>query len=102
MQHCLFASRRRSGIALLLLALLVLIAPEAPAREMYACGQEVIGHGAPTSKLRRACGEPQRVVQLVNARGAGVGERWEYERGRSLVLFTLQGGRVVRIERIGG
>lgn len=93
---------RRRALLLALALLPVLVSTEAPAREMYACGQQVIGHGSPITKLRRACGEPQRVVRLVNAQGAGVGERWEYERGRSLVLFTLSGGRVVHIERLSG
>ncbi len=64
-----------------------------------ACGQSVITVGAPVTKLR-ACGEPWRIVTLVNEQGGAVGERWEYERQTGLVLFTVQGGRVVRIERV--
>ncbi len=63
-----------------------------------ACGQSVITVGAPVTKLR-VCGEPWRIVTLVNAQGAPIAERWEYERPVGLVMFTVQGGRVVRIER---
>lgn len=63
------------------------------------CGQSVITVGAPMTKLR-ACGTPWRVVTLVNRRGAAVGERWEFERGTGLLLVTVQGGRVVQIERV--
>lgn len=65
-----------------------------------SCGQSVIVVGDPITKVRRACGQPWRVVQLQNALGAGVGERWEYERGTGMAQFWIQGGRVVRIERI--
>jgi hypothetical protein len=63
-----------------------------------ACGQSVITVGAPANKLR-TCGEPWRIVTLVNTQGAPVGERWEFERQTGLVLITVRGGRVVRIER---
>lgn len=65
-----------------------------------SCGQYSVGVGDPVSKVRRACGQPFRVVQLQNRFGAGVGERWEYERQTGMVLFTIQGGQVVRIDRV--
>jgi|GEM_PF-5163451 hypothetical protein len=48
----------------------------------------------------RTCGKPFRVVTLVNAQGADLGERWECERQTGRVLFVISGGRQVRIERI--
>ncbi len=65
-----------------------------------SCGQSVITVGDPITKVRNACGEPWRVVQLENVFGAGVGERWEYERTTGMVQFWIQGGKVVRIDRI--
>jgi len=65
-----------------------------------ACGQSVITVGDVITKVRNACGEPWRIVELQNRFGAGVGERWEYERTTGMVQFWIQGGRVVRIDRI--
>lgn len=64
------------------------------------CGQYSVGVGDPVSKVRRACGVPFRIVPLENRFGAGVGERWEYERQTGMVLFTISGGKVVRIDRV--
>jgi hypothetical protein len=81
--------------------LLLLISVATPADDSsWSCGYQVVTLGAPISKLRQACGTPDRVVQLQNEKGAAVGERWEYQRGQSLALFTLSGGRVVRIQRV--
>jgi len=81
--------------------LLLLISVATPADDSsWNCGYQVVTVGAPVSKLRQACGTPDRVVQLQNEKGAAVGERWEYQRGQSLVLFTLSGGQVIRIQRV--
>jgi hypothetical protein len=65
-----------------------------------SCGQSVVRVGDPITKVRSACGEPWRIVDLQNRFGAGVGERWEYERDTGMVQFWIQGGKVVRIDRI--
>jgi hypothetical protein len=84
---------------ILILALL-LASPLVAARDYtHRCGQAVISVGDPVTKLRR-CGDPWRVVQLENRLGAAVGERWEFETRSGVVLITVQGGKVVRIDRI--
>ncbi|MBE5315205.1 MAG: hypothetical protein H4O13_07365 [Xanthomonadales bacterium] len=86
--------------ALLLFALLLApLATLASPSHSERCGQSVITVGAPVTKLR-ACGTPWRIVTLVNEHGAAVAERWEFERDTGLALFTVRGGRVVRIERV--
>ena len=77
-------------------------ATPAAALDSYNCGYQVVSIGAPITKLRSACGQPDHIVQLTNRLGAVVAERWEYQRGRSLVQFIVQGGRVVRVEHIAG
>lgn len=83
----------------LALAALLATAPAAASYSSESCGSSVITVGDPITKVRSACGEPWRIVQLQNALGAALGERWEYERTTGMVLFTIQGGRVVRIDR---
>jgi len=91
------ASDMRAWILSGLLLSLSLPAAASPSHS-ERCGYAVMTVGAPITKLRE-CGEPFRIVTLVNAQGAAIGERWEYERQTGLVMFTVQGGRVVRIER---
>jgi hypothetical protein len=91
----------RTLIAAAILAAAAYATPAA-ALDSYNCGYQIVNLGAPTTKLRSACGQPGHIVQLTNRLGAVVAERWEYERGRSLVQFVVQGGRVVRIEHIAG
>lgn len=85
----------------LILSLVLLLPAPASATSWHSerCGQSVITVDSPVTKLR-ACGRPWRIVTLVNEHGAAVAERWEFERDTGLVLFTVQGGRVVRIERV--
>jgi hypothetical protein len=92
--------RPRSSLCLGFALLLLLLSPDAPADSSFRCGYSVITLGAPLSKLIDACGEPLRIVRLENEYGAAVGQRWEYRRERSYVLFTVSGGRVVAIRRL--
>jgi hypothetical protein len=75
-------------------------APRAIAIDTYACGQRVVSVGDSTAALRSRCGEPDRIVQLVNVYGAGTGQRWEYDRRNATVLFTISGGRVTAIDEV--
>ncbi|SDD46802.1 hypothetical protein [Aquimonas voraii] len=90
--------RRFALVAVLIAGFAPLLPAQASPSHSEACGQSVITVGAAVTKLRE-CGEPWRIVTLVNAQGAPIGERWEYERQTGLVMFTVQGGRVVRVER---
>jgi hypothetical protein len=63
------------------------------------CGSSVITIGDPITKVRNACGQPWRIVDLQNDFGASIGERWEYERTNGLAQFVIQGGKVVGIYR---
>lgn len=91
-------SRRFALASFLIAGFAPLLPVQAGSSHSEACGQSVVTVGAPVTKLRE-CGEPWRIVTLVNEQGAPIGERWEYERPTGLVMFTVQGGRVVRIER---
>jgi hypothetical protein len=98
-------STLRSGLPALVLGLtlgLVLGAMpmRAPATDTHACGQRVVSVGESIASLRAKCGEPDRIVQLVNVFGAGTGQRWEYDRRNATVLFTVSGGRVTAIDEV--
>ena len=43
-------------------------------------------------------GQPSRTIQLENVYGAGVGERWEYYRGKKQYNVWLSGGKVVKVD----
>jgi hypothetical protein len=91
----------RTRFAILALcAALAASAAHASGSHTESCGQSVITVGDPITKVSRACGEPWRIVPLENVFGAGMGERWEYERTTGMVQFWIQGGKVVRIDRI--
>jgi hypothetical protein len=89
----------QSGLLILALGLIVGGAwPRTLAAATYACGQRVASIGDSVAALRSRCGEPDRIVQLVNVYGAGVGQRWEYDRQNVTVLFTITDGRVTAID----
>jgi hypothetical protein len=59
----------------------------------------VVSVGDSIAALVQRAGKPDRTVQLENAYGSGVGERWEYYLpGGKLVMFTIRGSRVVAID----
>jgi hypothetical protein len=66
----------------------------------WRCGQHVVATGDSVSTLRQKCGEPDRVVQLVNVYGAGSGQRWEYDRRGVTTLVTLSAGRIDGIAEV--
>lgn len=91
----------RSGLLALAFGVVLGVpAPRAIAIDTYACGQRVVSVGDSTAALRSRCGEPDRIVQLVNVYGAGTGQRWEYDRRNATVLFTISGGRVTAIGEV--
>lgn len=94
-------SALRSGLLILALGIAAgASSPGAIAADTYACGHRVVSVGDSTAALRSRCGEPDRIVQLVNVYGAGTGQRWEYDRGNVTVLFTVGGGRVTAIDEV--
>lgn len=91
----------RSGLLVLALGVTAgASSPGAIAADTYACGQRVVSVGDSTAALRSRCGEPDRIVQLVNVYGAGTGQRWEYDRRNATVLFTISAGRVTAIDEV--
>lgn len=90
----------RTLIATLALAAALSASPaHATSASSERCGSSVITIGDPITKVRNACGEPWRIVDLQNRFGASIGERWEYERTNGLAQFVIQGGKVVGIYR---
>lgn len=90
----------QSGLLILALGLVTGGAWPRTLAATYACGQRVASIGDSVAALRSRCGEPDRIVQLVNVYGAGVGQRWEYDRQNVTVLFTITGGRVTAIDEV--
>jgi hypothetical protein len=62
------------------------------------CPRGIVSQGANLAKVRDACGQPDRIVQLQNRLGAAMGERWEFTVGRRTLLLTISGGRVQGID----
>jgi len=52
--------------------------------------------------IQKAGRQPDRIVQLQNAYGAAVGERWEYYLSGKQVNITFSGGKIVSIDEIRG
>lgn len=50
--------------------------------------------------IQKAGRQPDRIVQLQNAYGGAVGERWEYYLSGKQVNLTFSGGKVVDITEI--
>lgn len=69
----------------------------AHAGDTYRFRNGVVSVGDSVAGLVQRAGQPARIVQLENSRGAAVGERWEYYFGDKLVAIELQGGRIVSI-----
>ncbi len=57
----------------------------------------IVTTGMSTAEVIDRAGQPSRTIQLENTYGAGVGERWEYYRGKKQYNVWLQGGKVVKV-----
>jgi hypothetical protein len=91
----------RAAALMLLFAFAIATAPmAASAFDTVTFGLRVISVGDNIAKVYDVAGQPNRIVQLENKYGAGVGERLEYFVGTKLVQITIANGRVVRIDEI--
>lgn len=63
----------------------------------YRFRNGVVTEGDSVAAVMQRAGKPDRIVQLENEYGAGVGERWEYYFGNKLVSLVISGGRVIEI-----
>lgn len=70
----------------------------ATASETIRIDGRIISHDMSTAEVIDRVGQPSRTVQLENGYGAGVGERWEYYRGKKQYSIWLQGGKVVKVD----
>jgi hypothetical protein len=87
----------RMTLTLLLLA----AAGTASAGETFRFDRGVVSTGDSVGTLVQKSGrQPDRVVTLENARGAAVGERWEYYLRDKQVNFETRGGKIVEITEI--
>ena len=83
---------------LLLAVALVLLSSWAVASETIRIDGRIISHDMSVAEVIDRVGQPSRTVQLENAYGAGIGERWEYYRGKKMYSIWLQGGKVVKVD----
>ena len=58
----------------------------------------IITTGMSLAEVIDRAGQPSRTVQLENVYGAGVGERWEYYRGKKQYNVWVSGGKVVKVD----
>lgn len=68
------------------------------ASETIRIDSRIISHGMSTAEVIDRVGQPSRTIQLENGYGAGVGERWEYYRGKKQYSIWLQGGKIVKVD----
>ena len=83
---------------LLMVVALVLLSSWAVASETIRIDGRIISHDMSVAEVIDRVGQPSRTVQLENAYGAGIGERWEYYRGKKMYSIWLQGGKVVKVD----
>lgn len=72
----------------------------AHAGDTYRFRNGVVSVGDSIAGLVQRAGQPTRIVQLENSRGAAVGERWEYFIGSKLVAIEISGGKIYSISEI--
>lgn len=77
---------------------LVMFSAAAAAADTIRIGDRIVMTGMSTADVIDRAGQPSRTIQLENEYGAGVGERWEYYRGRKQYSVWLQGGKVVKVD----
>ena len=86
---------------IILAILLALASTSALADFSVRFDRGVVSVGDPAGTVVKKAGrQPDRIVQLQNAFGGAVGERWEYYLNGKQVNLTFQGGKVVDITEI--
>lgn len=70
------------------------------AGDSYRFDKGVVLVGDSVAALVKRAGQPDRVVQLENRFGAGIGERWEYYQHDKVVAFVIRDSRVVTIDEV--
>lgn len=81
----------------IILTIVLLCLCAAASAATYRFRNGVVTEGDSVAAVIQRAGKPDRVVQLQNEYGAGVGERWEYYFGTKLVSLVISGGRVIEI-----
>lgn len=82
----------------LVVMVMVLFSAAAVASETIRIDGRIISHDMSTAEVIDRVGQPSRTIQLENGYGAGIGERWEYYRGKKQYSIWLQGGKVVKVD----
>lgn len=81
----------------IILTVVLLCLCAAASAATYRFRNGVVTEGDSVAAVIQRAGKPDRIVQLQNEYGAGVGERWEYYFGNKLVALVISGGRVIEI-----
>lgn len=77
---------------------LLLLAVTAPVMaDSLNVGNRVLVDGDSVGKAYELLGKPDRVVQLENKFGAGMGERLEWYRNGKTIQIIVRGGRITSI-----
>ena len=90
-------NREDSPMRRIILTLVLLCLCAAASAATYRFRNGVVTEGDSVAAVIQRAGKPDRVVQLQNEYGAGVGERWEYYFGSKLVALVISDGRVISI-----
>lgn len=81
-----------------LLLVLLLVCSAASASDTARVDGRIVTTGMSVAEVRDRVGGPDRIVTITNLYGAGIGERWEFYRGRKQVNMWMQRGKVARID----
>lgn len=81
----------------IILTVVLLCLCAAASAATYRFRNGVVTEGDSVAAVMQRAGKPDRIVQLENEYGAGVGERWEYYFGSKLVALVISGGKVISI-----
>lgn len=81
----------------IILTVVLLCLCAAASAATYRFRNGVVTEGDSVAAVIQRAGKPDRIVQLENEYGAGVGERWEYYFGSKLVALVISGGKVISI-----
>lgn len=76
------------------------VASFAALADTVAFGNRVLTDGDSASRVRQVAGEPDRIEQIQNEKGAVTGERWEYLLEHKTVVFLIVDGKVKSIAEI--
>lgn len=92
------ATTRETNAMIIRAILLLFVSTFAYASDTARINGKIVTTGMGVTEVVGKVGRPGSRTQIENKFGASIGERWEYMSGTKMIVLTVQGGRVVRID----